>query len=149
MKHGKHEYKTVQGHIYKYLKEKIDPKSELAGTLEEAPKYTRVQDITISAKLWEHLEEKLKITECKQDQDNYSFIYKNKEGYLSMVQDDSTELVTILLFCSPKSIEKKLYKKVFKDSAICRKGLHNFLDPNSGGNISEQRLDIANLIMFG
>lgn len=143
-------YTTPCGYKYQYLVDEIIPGSELANTLDEAVSYKKVISFNISDEHLEHIKKKLDIVCCNEQDKEYHFYWKLQEGTINILDDHTTNYRnTIILFLAKKSIEKKLFNKYFKHLPMVRVGLHLFLDPNYGGAIDDERIELANLIMFG
>lgn len=139
-------YKTKTEYEYS-LKEPIVTE-ELANLLEEAPKYNRVKFSKINQQYMDYLELELKLFATDGSDGEAYFYYKMQQGILNILHnEDSVFPYTIVLFASEDSIEEEIYNDIFRREFSV--GLERLLDTNYGGNLNENTVSLANLIVFG
>lgn len=148
MKRGTQTYTTKSGYTYQYIPDDIDLDSEhLQAILEAAVKCKAMGSITVTKNLFDYLSKKYhftKGTEPHSDSCNdYKAIWKNTEHYLNIFHNENTGFYTIWV------LRGKFYKKLNPKENISRKGLHELIDPNYGGIMTEEALSAASLIIFG
>jgi len=144
---GTKDYTTPDGNYrYGYIPEELDL-TEYTDLLNEAPKYTKVCSAFIHNDYVAHLQKELQMVPSADNQ--MKFFINLQEGHCQFLSEKVPDYKTIILWVDKGTAEHTLWKILKKGNHIQRKGLQYILDYNCGGALTKERVNMANLIVFG